>query len=228
MRISKKIILTKDGTPTLAIDSLKETYHSRHGAIQESSYVYIEKGLSYWLAAHPESKTCNIFELGFGTGLNALLTAQHTQHYGCQILYESIENDPLPANTHADLGFCNLFHEMGSQETILDILSNHWDIPIALVTNFSLHKKEIDYFEWQGTQAYDVIYYDAFGSHAQNEMWEKPALERVIAKLNKGGVWVSYCAKGSVRRALAALGLKVERLAGPPGKREMLRAVKVE
>lgn len=222
----KKLLRTGDGSFTLACEAINETYHSRHGALQESRYVYLQKGLAYWHQQNPSATHCNIFEMGFGTGLNALLAAQYGLQNQFFITLESIENDPLEATLQERLGLYQFFVDHFKKEDVLRFLSEEWNHVMEPFSSFKLCKRTIDYFEWKPSFGIDLIFYDAFGSHAQSEMWEKTALERCVKGLRPGGVWVSYCAKGSVRRALGELGLQVERLEGPPGKREMIRAVK--
>ena len=224
----KKIFITADGTPSLALDSVKETYHSRHGALQESRYVYIDKGLKYWDSNHPGSKFCSVFEMGFGTGLNALLAAEYATNHKQSLYFESVENDPLASSIHAELGYASLFPDLENEAARMELLQEYWDTPQKFSSYFNYYKKNQDYFQWDSDRTFNVIFYDAFGAQAQSEMWEEKALTRAVEKLTPGGVWVSYCAKGSVRRTLQALGLIVERLPGPPGKREMLRASKEE
>ena len=226
--INKKLFQTSDGSFSLACEDIKETYHSRHGALQESQYVYIEKGLEHWRKRNPEATLCRVFEMGFGTGLNMLLAASFAQQKKVKIYFETVENDVLSDAVHEQLEYVDHFPELATQEVRMDLLANHWNVHFSFLPEFQCLKNNQDYFEWKSAENFDVIFYDAFGAHAQSEMWETRALERSLDYLNKGGVWVSYCAKGSVRRSLEALGMQVERLAGPPGKREMLRAVKPE
>ena len=223
----KKLFKTADGTFSLALENHKETYHSRHGALQESRYVYIEKGLAHWKENNPKPIECRVFEMGFGTGLNALLAADFAHQYTFPVYFETVENDPLISEVHGQLGYTALFPLLGSEKDRMELLQNAWDRELQFSTYFNCFKKQQDYFQWESQSEFDLIFYDAFGAHAQSEMWEEEALQIAVAKLKKGGVWVSYCAKGSVRRALQSLGLEVERLPGPPGKREMLRATKL-
>ena len=228
MSDNKNILRTRDGSQTLFVESKSETYHSKHGALQESKYVYINKGLDYWWSCNPQATRCRVFEMGFGTGLNALLAARYALTSTHDIYFESVENDPLPLSTHQALGLFNHFDDLGDGTILLDSLTEKWNTPHQWFPNFRLYKNQIDYFQWHASHTFDIIFYDAFGAHAQGEMWEIDALQRAVACLDLGGVWVSYCAKGSVRRNLKSLGLEVARLPGPPGKREMLRAIKVE
>ena len=125
----KKIFITADGTPSLTLDSVKETYHSRHGALQESRYVYIDKGLKYWDSNHPGSEFCSVFEMGFGTGLNALLAAEYATNHKQSLYFESVENDPLTSSIHAELGYTSLFPNLENEAARMELLQEYWDTP---------------------------------------------------------------------------------------------------
>lgn len=222
--MKKELFTTADGSPSLRVVSLRETYHSRHGAQTESEYVYIDKGLRFWLQENGQSK-CQIFELGFGTGLNAYLTAAFAIQNKIEIEFHSVENNPLTLEEAIIFGkhipkledCSNLdFHELHQCE---------WEQAVKM-SPFILTKYQNDFKNQNIDRTYDVLYYDAFGAHAQPELWTPEWMQKCFEMLNPGGVWVSYCAKGSVRRGLEAAGFKTERLPGPPGKREMLRAIK--
>ena len=202
-QVQKKKFITADGSPTLYMKKLNEYYHSKHGALQEANHVYINNGFDYWHSMHQELKSCTVFEMGFGTGLNTVLTIQAAKEKGLNLNYDSIEAYPL---TDAELASLN------SNEKIND----H--------TQFKKIKTSLQAFV--PDRMYDVIYYDAFGARAQPEMWEDNCFTSLVQNMNLGGVFVTYSAKGSVRRALQKLGLKVALIQGPPGKREMIRGVR--
>ncbi len=222
--MKKKIISTGDGSPSLYIEELNETYHSKHGALTESSYVYIKKGLAHWLDQN-NKKELKVFELGMGTGLNAYLSYVFSVNQKISCEYLSIEKYPLslkeirslkmkeslPAREHYH--FFDQLHEM------------EWNQMFSQ-SDFFFKKVKKDFFSIGLDDSYDVLFYDAFGYHAQSNMWQENALQICHEILKPGGVWVSYCAKGDVRRRLEKIGFSVERLEGPPGKREMLRAIK--
>lgn len=222
--LTKKNIITADGSPTIYIEELRETYHSKHGAITESDYVYIKKGVAYWLEKNNKN-SCSIFEMGLGTGLNAYLTYVFSQERKLDCNYTSIENFPL---TPDDLNLLQFKASLPSEDHhhFFDhIHQSSWEDSQTL-HHFNFKKIKQDFMTFETKQRYDVMYYDAFGYHAQSDLWQEEALKISYDLLLPGGVWVSYCAKGVVRRALQNIGFIVERLEGPPGKREMLRAVK--
>lgn len=200
------------------------TYHSIHGAVTESLHVFIDAGLNY-LAEKQNS--ISVFEMGFGTGLNALLTYQHAQHSNCVIHYDAIEQFPLPKEITdqleypAYLGDSTLravFDEMHQAPFISKEISS---------PEFVLNKINQDINDLKELPSrYDVIYFDAFAPNSQAELWEPNILTRCFDAMHSGGVLVTYCAKGQLRRDLQSVGFVVERLPGPPGKREMLRATR--
>tara|TARA_A100001015_G_scaffold104255_1_gene115693 strand:+ start:6188 stop:6865 length:678 start_codon:yes stop_codon:yes gene_type:complete len=220
----KKIFKTADGSPSLIIEELKETYHSRHGALTESAYVYIEKGLDYWIENNKKNKV-DIFEMGMGTGLNAYLTYCYCKKNHIRLNYNTIEKYPLSIQEIQSLGMKNSLPHTELYHLFDWLHSSDWDKNL-FTDYFSFHKSKGDFFDSTLEKKYDVLFYDAFGYHAQPKMWQEDALQICYQMLKPGGVWVSYCAKGSVRRILDSIGFDVERLAGPPGKREILRAVK--
>lgn len=222
MNFKKKWVLTKDGSDTLKIENLKETYHSLHGAITETEFVYLEKGLRFWQNANPKSN-CSIFEMGYGTGLLAYLTFLNNSEMLIDLT--SIEAYPLSLTDYKRLNYNELLNSK-SAISFLSFSQLSWETDHKLTSKFKLTKHQTLFEKFSGNHSFDLIYYDAFAAHAQPDLWEKRCMKKCYDLLNKGGVWVSYCAKGSVRRALQEVGFTVERLPGPPGKREMLRAVK--
>lgn len=222
--MQKKIITTGDGSPTIFVEKLKETYHSKYGALNESQYVYIEKGLMHWLNKNSKSEV-KVFEMGFGTGLNTYLTYVCSYKLDLICKYFSIEKYPLaPKELEALKMKATL--PMPKHHHFFDRLHEiEWNQMIS-ESNFLFQKIEDDFLTIPIKQKYDVLFYDAFGYHAQPELWQEKALQICFDMLQPGGVWVSYCAKGEVRRTLQKIGFQLERLEGPPGKREMLRAIK--
>lgn len=222
MNSKKTWLLTKDGSSTLKIENLKETYHSLNGAITESEFVYLNMGLRFWQNANLKSN-CSIFEMGYGTGLLAYLT--YLDNSETRIDYTSIEAYPLSLTDYKKLNYNELLNSK-SVISFLTFSQLSWETQHKLTSKFMLTKHQIIFEQFSGNHSFDLIYYDAFGAHAQPDLWEKRLMKKCYELLNKSGVWVSYCAKGSVRRALQEVGFTVERLPGPPGKREMLRAIK--
>jgi len=210
-----------DGSGTLYSKEMQESYHSLNGALQESKHVFIEAGLKQC-----QKKSIQLFEIGFGTGLNALLTWAEAKRNHLDITYTAIEAFPLPPETTAALGYDSLEPTL-QKEAFHQLHSAVWNKTVVLEKNcFSLHKMEGDFTANTLLSKFDLLYFDAFAPDKQPEMWEEHLFARLYERLNVGGILVTYCAKGEIRRRLQRCGFKVERIPGPPGKREMLRAVK--
>ena len=215
-----KIIVTEDGSHSLLNEALDETYHSKHGAIRESQYVFINHGFRHWLTIN-KSKSISILEVGFGTGLNALLTIQEATKNNITVDYTSLETFPLAAEVWEKLNYPD------SGNLFKDLHQAGWQTWCQINNCFSLLKLEKSLLTIELSPAqFDLIYFDAFAPNKQPEMWEMAVLEKVIRCLKSGGMFVTYCAKGQLKRDLKSLGVMVETLPGPPGKREMVRAVK--
>ena len=222
--MQKTIFTTADGSPSIFIEELQETYHSKHGAVTESDYVYIEKGLGYWLEKNNKMEL-RIFEMGLGTGLNAYLSFIFSQQRKLMCEYFAVEKYPLTQEELQSLAMKGHLPEPKYHD-FFDLLHQaNWNTTISQ-PHFFFSKMNEDFLNMTFSQKFDVLFYDAFGYHAQSELWQEEALQICFDLLQPGGVWVSYCARGEVRRILQKVGFKVERLEGPPGKREMLRAVK--
>jgi len=215
-----KIIVTGDGSQSLFNEALDETYHSRHGAVQESLHVFIEHGFRH-LVLTQKPKSISILEVGFGTGLNALLTLAEAIGSDIAVAYTSLETYPLSEEVWVKLNYPdihNRFKELHLAE---------WEKWSQINSHLRLLKleKSLQDVELDPTQ-YDLIYFDAFAPNKQPELWEMTMLDKVVKTLKSGGMFVTYCAKGQLKRDLKSLGLIVESLPGPPGKREMVRALK--
>ena len=219
-----EIITTSDGSHTLRNKQLNETYHSIHGAVQESMHVFIKNGLEYYYQNHAP-KDISILEVGFGTGLNALLTLQYAIHNNIQIRYTTLEPHPLSGDVWRQLNY----GERDRGDDQFKVLHEaEWDREVVLTSAFTIHKLRKTLAEVQLGANYDVIYFDAFAPAVQPELWTLGSLEKVVTLLKSGGVIVTYSAKGQLKRDLKALGLAVETLQGPPGKNEMVRGVRAE
>ncbi|MDP4586800.1 MAG: tRNA (5-methylaminomethyl-2-thiouridine)(34)-methyltransferase MnmD [Flavobacteriales bacterium] len=210
-----KVVITGDGSPTL-VNAHGDSYKSLHGARCESTYVFIQAGLQCSIQHGGASE---IFEVGFGTGLNALLTAQYANENNLKLNYTTIEAFPL-ADEWKGLDY-------GDEDLLSKLHQAEWEEPIAIDDNFSIIKREAQLQTLiLPDNRYDVVYYDAFGPRAQPELWSLECFQKLFKAMNKAGVLVTYCVKGDVRRNMIAAGFNVERMAGPPGKRHMLRAIK--
>ena len=216
--MKRQIKTTADGSTTLFIEEIDENYHSHHGAIQEAVHVFIKNGLEYL-----GTKKIRIFELGFGTGLNALLTLKRAKELGLDVEYLGLEAFPVELDLVSQLNYTELIGGTYTDE-FYHMHEADWNTPI-LLNGFQLTKvdRKIQDFDTAGKK-FDLIYFDAFGPRAQDEMWELPILLKMAEMLNPEGVLVTYCAQGQFKRHLKSLGFEIERLPGPPGKREMTRA----
>ena len=220
-----RIITTSDGSHSLLDTSLNETYHSTHGAIQESIHVFIKNGFDFLLQRKPEHEM-NILEIGFGTGLNVLLTMQHATLTNQKVQYTSLEAFPIDMTMVGQLNYPSALAMAGGKEFIsLHLLP--WNEKSEVFPNFHLEKRNIklEDAELEGNE-FDLVYYDAFAPSKQPEMWELAILRKVAEAMKPQAVFVTYCAKGQLKRDLKSLGFSVETLPGPPGKKEMVRAVK--
>lgn len=220
---------TKDGSSSLLHTELNETYHSTHGALQESIYVFIERGFAEVL--NQSKKQISILEIGFGTGLNALLTLLEAQRSQVSVTYETLEAYPLPSDTVNKLNYAKLLEAKEGPSVFPLFESLHsasWNEVIHIQPNFCLLKRNEDLLSADfEIEKFDLVYYDAFAPDKQPHLWELPILEKVVNALKPEGIFVTYSAKGQLRRDLIALGLTVKKLPGPPGKREMIQAIKL-
>jgi tRNA U34 5-methylaminomethyl-2-thiouridine-forming methyltransferase MnmC len=219
-----KIILTADGSHSLLNTTLNETYHSVHGAVQESNHVFIKNGLEFF--CHRSTPALiDIFEMGFGTGLNAWLTAKYGTQVNRHINYTSLELFPLPEEIWRQLNYAG----RDDSRLLFDQLHQApWTKKTLIQPNFSLHKINAALTDVSFEDAsFDLVYFDAFAPSKQPDLWHFSVLEKIVLTLRSGGIFVTYCAKGQLKRDLKSIGLSVETLPGPPGKKEMVRALKI-
>lgn len=219
-----KIITTEDGSHSLYNATLNETYHSFHGAIQESRHVFVKNGLDYHKGI---KKNINVFEVGFGTGLNALLTAEWAQLHETYVTYETIEAFPIRMEQVSQLNYTSLVKVDNAQEWFNTLHEAPWN-ELHKITNFFSFKKIHESLKEHllPFENYDIIFFDAFAPNKQSEMWEMDILSKIYQSMKPNGAFVTYCAQGQLKRNLKSLGLTVETLPGPPGKKEMVRGVK--
>ncbi|MRX68766.1 tRNA U34 5-methylaminomethyl-2-thiouridine-forming methyltransferase MnmC [Flavobacterium resistens] len=219
--MKREIIKTLDGSTTIHLEEWNESYHSKHGAIQEAKHVFIKNGLSLF-----EDKPVTILEIGFGTGLNAFITFLESENKQQTIDYVGVEAYPVNAeevlamNYVAELEaleFDNIFEKMHKSE---------WNQKTELSDKFWLTKRKQFFDEIDDFEIFDLIYFDAFGYRVQPELWSTEIFQKMYNSLKPNGVLVTYAARGVVKRSMISVGFRVEKLAGPPGKREMFRAFK--
>ena len=220
-----QIIETGDGSHTLLNTTLDETYHSRHGALCESEHVFIRHGLQQWFDLNTSATSIRILEIGLGTGLNAWLTIREAQtHLATQFYYTALEPYPLAPDVLQQLNYGQQMKQPDMLPYFASIHQAAWDQPEPVLENLTLHKRSATLQDFSDTEGYDLIYFDAFAPNKQPELWEKPILEKTVNFLKPLGVWVTYSAKGQLKRDLKSLDMVVETLPGPPGKAEMVRA----
>ncbi|MBK5214822.1 MAG: tRNA (5-methylaminomethyl-2-thiouridine)(34)-methyltransferase MnmD [Flavobacteriaceae bacterium] len=220
----KRILLkTGDGSYTLHIQEWDEQYHSKHGAINEALHVFIKEGLYHWSAKNP-SPEISIMEIGFGTGLNAFLSFLETEKSNFRIDYTGVEAYPLSITEIQQLNYTSLLN--ASEEKFLQLHNVSWEEKHSISENFLLTKQQQFFSEINTKNKFDLIYFDAFGIRVQPELWTEEIFQKMHDALKPNGVLVTYAANGNARRAMQAVGFNVERLPGPPGKKEMLRGTK--
>lgn len=212
--------VTEDGSHTLYIPELDEHYHSKFGAIQEALHIYINAGLNFC-----NKEKINVLEAGFGTGLNTFLTYIEAENQNKVINYTSIELYPLDKEITESLNFPDTIGYEKPQ-VFKSLHEANWNTPEQISSHFMLKKIQDDLTKHKFQGPYDVVYYDAFAPEVQPELWSSEIFKRIYDAMSPGGILTTYCVKGIVKRAIKECGFEITRLPGPPGKREMLRAVK--
>lgn len=224
--MKRKIITTGDGSTTIHIEDWDEQYHSTHGAIQESEHVFIKTGLHHLQNTfNPEQ--IHILEIGFGTGLNAFMTYLEAKKHNFPVNYVGIEAYPVASAEITQLNYSTKLKVEHEQITFTKMHTCDWETETVLAENFKLTKRQQFFHQINDKERYNLIYFDAFGARVQPELWTVEIFQKMYNALQSKSVLVTYAAKGSVRRAMQEVGFTVERLPGPPGKREMLRATKL-
>lgn len=227
--MKRKIITTADGSKTIQLEDWNEQYHSIHGALQEAEHVFIKHGLHHALISQKSDdkspKQLSILEIGFGTGLNAYLTLLEAEKNTVSVHYEGVEAFPVSIEEIEQLNYSNL-KDNPSEDIFKQLHLTPWETKLNLTPFFELKKRQQFFKDITDIEAFNLIYFDAFGARVQPELWTEAVFSIMFKALKPHGTLVTYAAKGSVRRAMQAVGFIVERLPGPSGKREMLRAVK--
>ncbi|PHQ57706.1 MAG: SAM-dependent methyltransferase [Lutibacter sp.] len=221
--MKRKVIITADGSSTIHLPEWNEQYHSKHGAIQEAKHVFIKNGLALF-----SNKEINMLEIGFGTGLNALITFLEAPELNLIINYVGVDAYPVTSEEINKLNYVSELDVKKNNTVFRTIHQQEWDVITKISPAFSLIKRKQYFNEINDKNAFNLIYFDAFGAKVQPELWTETIFKLMYTALKKDGVLVTYSAKGSVRRAMQSVGFTVERLQGPPGKREMLRATKLQ
>ncbi len=219
--MQREIITTADGSKTIQIKEWNEQYHSKHGAIQEAYHVFIKHGLNLF-----HNQSVNILEIGFGTGLNAFITFLEAPKLDLKIAYRGVEAYPVSVGELSQLNYISELKAEGFRERFHQMHKSSWEDLVVISDYFTLYKEQCDFREIKVENSFELVYFDAFGARVQPELWTEDVFAIMFKALKNGGILVTYAAKGSVRRAMQEVGFEVERLPGPPGKREMLRATK--
>jgi tRNA U34 5-methylaminomethyl-2-thiouridine-forming methyltransferase MnmC len=219
--LKRNIIQTSDGSVTINLPDWNESYHSKHGAIQEAYHVYIKNGLHAVDKSH-----INILEIGFGTGLNAFITFLEAEKNKTTIDYVALEAFPVTTEEVSQLNYVTELNASQFQTVFDNLHQSDWNEKIKLAPNFSMNKRLQKFETLDDKNAFDVIYFDAFGFRVQPELWTATIFKSMYDSLLPNGILVTYAARGEIKRNMQAAGFMVEKLAGAPGKREMFRARK--
>ncbi|WDO12526.1 tRNA (5-methylaminomethyl-2-thiouridine)(34)-methyltransferase MnmD [Flavobacterium sp. WW92] len=220
--MKREIIQTSDGSTSILLPEWNETYHSKFGAIQEAKHVFIKNGLSLF-----KGQSVSILEIGFGTGLNAFITYLEAKDLGQKIEYTGIEAYPVSEEDASKMNYVSELDAEKDKAVFLKMHQSEWNEKVFLAPNFLLEKQNIKFQEIADENKYDLIYFDAFGYRVQPELWSLEIFQIMFKALKREGILVTYACRSSIKKAMVEAGFAVEKLAGPPGKREMLRARKL-
>ncbi len=219
--MEREIIKTLDGSTTIQLKEWNECYHSKHGAIQEAKHVFINNGLSLFA-----NTSVSILEIGFGTGLNAFVTFLESQRLKQTIHYVGVEAYPVSTSEVLKMNYVKELNANLQEDIFIKMHDCKWDEKTVLSSDFDLVKRKQFFDEIDDIEQFDLIYFDAFGYRVQPEVWSTSIFNKMFVALRSGGKLVTYAARGDIRRSMLEVGFLVEKLQGPPGKREMLRASK--
>lgn len=220
--MKREIIQTSDGSTSILLPEWNETYHSKFGAIQEAKHVFIKNGLSLF-----QGQSVSILEIGFGTGLNAFITYLEAKDLEQKIEYTGIEAYPVSEEDASKMNYVSELDAEKDKAVFLKMHQSEWNEKVFLAPNFLLEKQNIKFQEIADENKYDLIYFDAFGYRVQPELWSLEIFQIMFKALKSEGILVTYACRSSIKKAMIEAGFAVEKLAGPPGKREMLRARKL-
>ena len=221
--MEREIIHTLDGSTTIHLKEWDECYHSKHGAIQEAQHVFIKNGLFLF----PNQRVA-LLEIGFGTGLNAFITFLESQKLNQSIHYVGVEAYPVNANEVLAMNYVEELNAVSNRAIFAKMHEGKWNEKIQLSAEFELTKRQQFFHEIDAIEQFDLIYFDAFGFRVQPELWSTSIFKKMYTALRPGGKLVTYAARGVVKRSMIEVGFTVEKLPGPPGKREMFRASKAD
>lgn len=220
--MKREIVTTSDGSTTIYLPEWEENYHSKHGAIQEAKHVFIKNGFSQF-----KTDELSILEIGFGTGLNAFITFLETLRANKQIKYVGVEAYLVSFEEVAQMNYVTELDAKTFETEFQKMHTCSWDESVKISDDFQLEKRKQFIDEITDFEQFDLIYFDAFGYRVQPELWSTAIFKKMFDALKPNGVLVTYAARGVVKRSMIEVGFKVEKLEGPPGKREMFRATKI-
>lgn len=220
--MQREITLTRDGSTTIHLPELNESYHSKHGAIQEAYHVFIKNGLSL-----SKEKSVAVLEIGFGTGLNAFITYLEAARDQLKINYVGVEAYPVLADEVLQMNYVSELKANDHAAIFKKMHDISWDEGHEITTNFNLTKRKQKFQDIDDSNVFDLIYFDAFGFTVQPELWSEAIFNKMHQALKPGGILVTYACRTSIKNAMLSSGFSVEKLPGAPGKREMLRAIKL-
>lgn len=224
--MKRKIISTSDGSSTIYLPDWDEHYHSKHGAIQEAKHVFINKALEFFIAENNPSEI-SILEIGFGTGLNAFLTLLYAEKHQINIKYTAVEAFPVKGDELEQLNYVSQLNADEKKSLFKELHSCEWNVSRSITPYFSIKKQQKEFSEISDESVFNIVYFDAFGPRVQPELWTTKIFKLMYNALISKGVLTTYCAQGAARRNMIESGFDIEKLEGPPGKREMLRALKL-
>ena len=219
--MERKIIQTSDGSTTIQLPEWNECYHSKHGAIQEAQHVFIKNGLSLF-----EGRPVAIMEIGFGTGLNAFITFLEAKKTNQQVNYVGVEAYPVTLEEVSQMNYVAELEAESERRTFETMHGCDWDTTVKISDSFLLTKRKQFFDDIVDSEVFDLIYFDAFGYRVQPELWRTEIFKKMYDALKPDSYLVTYAARGTVKRSMIEVGFTVEKLEGPPGKREMFRAHK--
>lgn len=219
--MKREIVQTSDGSTTIYLPEWEENYHSKHGAIQEAKHVFIKNGFSQL-----HESVLSILEIGFGTGLNAFITFLEAKDARIKVNYSGVEAYPVAFSEISQMNYVAELKATEFESEFLEMHRGEWNSNIKISNDFYLTKRNQFFDQIDDIEQFDLIYFDAFGYRVQPELWSSAIFQKMFNSLRPGGILVTYAARGVVKRSMIEVGFKVEKLAGPPGKREMFRASK--
>jgi len=219
--LKREIIITSDGSTSIHLPEWDESYHSKHGAIQEAQHVFIKNGLSLC-----KRQSVSVLEIGFGTGLNAFITFLESQKSNQNIDYVGVEGFPISAEEVLQMNYVNQLNANQFELEFKKMHQSDWEENVTISEHFRLTKRKQLFNDINDKNQFDIIYFDAFGYRVQPELWSVEIFIIMFEALKEGGILVTYACRGPIKNAMKEAGFQIEKLSGPPGKREMLRGWK--